>query len=117
MKLTYFASVLMLTVAAIQPAAACPQTAMSAAVCDATQLAAPVVVQAAPVVAQALPTVAVQSYAVPSVAVLATPTVVAPATVLATPAVVTPNVVVNTVVHQSKKSARVQVTRVRVRSR
>ncbi|HTQ40330.1 MAG TPA: hypothetical protein VMJ32_14995 [Pirellulales bacterium] len=117
MKFIRFAAALMLSILATKVAAACPQAAMSAASCNVNQQVAPVVAQAAPVVVQTVPTVAVQSYAVPNVAVLATPTIVAPATVLATPALVTPSVVVNTVVHQPRKSARVQISRVRLRSR
>lgn len=116
---------------------ACTQTAVSTATCNSCQSAAvvaaapvvtqtvpavavpaaPVITQAVPVIAPALPTVAVQAFAAPNLAVVATPTVVTPATVLATPTVVTPNVVVNEVVHQPKKMARVQITRTRVRTR
>jgi hypothetical protein len=124
MKFIHSFSTLAFLVLASKVAIACPQTATSATSCDACQAAAaivvpaaPVVTQVSPVLAQPLPAVAVQSYSVPSVAALAAPTVIAPAAVLAAPTVVTPNVVVNTVVHQPRKSARVQITRTRLRSR
>jgi hypothetical protein len=68
-------------------------------------------------VVQTAPFVAVNSFAVPSVAVLAPATIAAP--VIATPAVVlAPAVVVEQqIVRERHRPARVQVTRIRVRSR